>query len=117
MTKVVDTIFILVMIAFSVASYFVGYEQAEQKITAEYQHKFIEQQTQQAKEYGRLQSRLLEVEKDYLAIDPEIKTVYQDRVKTVTKKVTEHVESNDLADCRLDDDSLQQLNQALSGTN
>lgn len=92
-----------------------GVERCELEMTAQHQAEMIELNRQQAHQLQIKQNQILEIEQAWLDQDPEIKKIYQDRVKTVTQTVTEYVESHNLAHCRLDADSLQHINAALSG--
>ena len=67
-----------------------------------------------AKELQAKQDEILEVEQELLNDDIKTRVEYRDRKVAVEKEVVRYVKANNLSDCKLGDDGVRLVNQALS---
>lgn len=93
-----------------------GYQHGQADLIAKHNADLIEIQQKHAIELQEKQNEILEVESAWLETDASTRIVYRDRTRKVVETVTKYVNRNHLDRCRVDDDSLQQINQALLGT-
>jgi len=92
-----------------------GYDSGRDDAKAEYNAALIEQREAHAKALAEKQAEILDVERAWLEQDAEKEIVYRERVRTVVETVQDNADRVGFGQCRVDDDSLQQLNSALSG--
>lgn len=107
---------LLVVIYFSYQHvYQQGYQSGQSDLIADHNEKLAQIQQENAHKLQEKQNEILDVEKAWLETDTKTRVVYRDKVRKVTETVTKYVRDNQLGNCRIDDDSLQQINQALRG--
>ncbi|RUM90712.1 MAG: hypothetical protein DSZ27_08455 [Thiomicrospira sp.] len=96
-------------------SYSKGYESGQTVLIADHNEELARIQQENAHKLQEKQNEILEVENAWLETDRSTRVVYRDKVRKVVETVTKYVNSNHLDRCRIDDDSVQQINQALRG--
>lgn len=96
-------------------SYSKGYKSGQTDLIAKHNDELVDLQQKNAHKLQEKQNEILDVEKAWLETDTKTRVVYRDKVRKVTETVTKYVRDNQLGNCRIDDDSLQQINQALRG--
>lgn len=111
----VIAIVIIMLLAAVYLSYKKGYQHGQSDLIAQHNEELIEIQQEHAIELQEKQDEILEVEGAWLEADRSERIVYRDRERKVVETVTKYVNRNNLDRCRIDDDSLQQINQALRG--
>lgn len=101
----------LSVVFFGKYNYNKGYEQAEDDIAREVNEKI----ERERKRYQKAQNELYEVERAWLEEEVEKEIVYRTRYKEVVNNVKEYVEVNNLGDCGIDDERVQDVNRIIQG--
>lgn len=94
--------------------YMAGMEKGRNEMTAKFNNLAMEQARKNAVVLAQKQQEITQIEASWLAETEQVKIVYRDKIRTVTKTVKEYVEANNLTECKLDDNGVQRVNEALS---
>lgn len=94
--------------------YMSGMEKGRNEVTAEFNEQAMDQARKNAVVLAKKQREITQIEAAWLAEKEQVKIVYRDKIRTVTKTVKEYVEANNLTECKLDATGVQRVNEALS---
>lgn len=100
---------VLVFMSIMYGMYKHGYMTADREWTV----KVLEAEKKYNEAVVEVQKELYATEKAWLEDEAKKEVIYRDKIKTVTKTVTEYIKDNDLSRCRIGDAGMQQLNEAV----
>lgn len=103
---------VLVLMSILYGVYRHGYMTADR----EWNVKVLEAEKKYNEAVVEVQKELYATEKAWLEEEAKKEVIYRDKIKTVTKTVTEYIKDNDLSNCRIGTSGMQQLNEAIRST-